>query len=319
VIRINHILCPLDLSEVSERALDHATALARWYGATITALHVWPTVSMTDMATHAPVVPAHLDESTRGDLEPGLERIVGPARQAGARMRTLVVDGDPAREILRQAVDTSADLLVMGTHGPPGLQRWILGSVTESVLRRAPCPVLTVATPAQARVSPVELQTILGAIDFSEASLRAVEYGFSLAQETRSRLVLLHVLAGFPDPAAEALFLSPDYADRVRQEAHDRLRSLVPEGAGDWCTREACVRVGRADREILRVAQEEGADLIVMGAQRRGGFDLMLFGSTIRAVAREAGCPVLAVPAPGRLDEARRPEPEDRQEERSAV
>jgi nucleotide-binding universal stress UspA family protein len=317
MVRIERILCPLDLSDVSERALDQATGLARWYGATISALYVWPTVPLTISATHAPVTLTQLDPATRRGLERELERFVASARQAGVQVNTLVAAGDPTLEILRQADETNADLLVMGTRGRAGLQRWVLGSVTEGVLRRAPFPVLTIAAPAQARASPADLGTILCAIDFSEASLRALEYGFSLAQEKRARLVLLQVVAGFEGRAEEALFLSPDFAGRVAQEAEARLRALVPEGADDWCIPESCVRAGSAAREILRVAAEKGADLIVMGVARKGWFDV-LFGSTIRAVERDARCPVLAVPAPGRHG-ARRAERRDRQEERRAI
>ena len=320
MIRIDHIVCPLDFSEVSEEALRQATELARWYGATITALYVWPTIPMGAIAAHSPVPPTHLDEHSRRDLTRELAGMVKRSGLAAAQVRALVVEGDPATEILRLAADHGADLLVMGTRGRSGLKRWILGSVTESVLRRAPCPVLTVTTRARAHVSPAQLRTIVCAVDFSEASLRAVEYGFSLAQEKRARLVLLHVVTGLGNPADEALFLSPDFATRVKEDALARLRSLVPERADDWSIPEARVGVGRADIEILRLARERSADLVVMGAQRRQGFDGLFSASTIRTVASKADCPVLAVPAPGRLAMSRPlAELHSRQEERSAV
>lgn len=320
MVRIDHIVCPLDFSEVSEAALRQATKLARWYGASVTALHVWPAIRMAAVATQSPVAPTHLEGPSRADLTRELERAAAGAGLPTARTRALVVEGDAVTEIVRLASDRGTDLVVMGTRGRAGLKRWLMGSVTEGVLRRAPCPVLTVTPRTQAYVSPVELRTIVCAVDFSEASLHALEYGFSLAQERRARLVLLHVVAGLGNPADEALFLSPDFARRVRGDALARLRSLVPEGAEDWSIPETRVGFGKAGTEILRLARERNADLVVMGARRKAGFDAPFSASTIRTVASQADCPVLAVPAPGRVVAARPISGfRSRQEERSAV
>lgn len=83
----------------------------------------------------------------------------------------------------------------MGTHGRGGFERLFLGSVTEKVLRTARCPVLTVPPPAEGAPSgPVLYKTILCPLDFSDSSMRALEYALSLAKESHARVILLHVL-----------------------------------------------------------------------------------------------------------------------------
>ena len=90
-----------------------------------------------------------------------------------------------------------ADLLVIGTHGRSGFERLVLGSVTEKVLRKASCPVLTVPKrlPDAVPVGPVLFKRILCPVDFSESSLHALSYAVSMAQEADGQLTVLHVVA----------------------------------------------------------------------------------------------------------------------------
>lgn len=295
MIRIDRILCPVDFSTASAQALEQAGRLAAWYGSSVTALHVWPTLPVAFAAPGPAIALPQLDSGRRQELTQELERAV---ERAGLTLRptsAVVAEGDPVTEILRRAFSDRVDLIVMGTHGRTGLQRWLLGSVTESVLRQAPCPVLAVRASGTTSVSPAGLDTIVCAIDFSDESTKALEQALSMAQERRSRLVLLHVITRLGSRADEALLFSTDFGSRLRRVALDRLRALLPADAEDWCRAEACVAVGRPDREILRTASEQGASLIVMGAASKG-FGLSSFRSNIRAVASASPCPLLVVP-----------------------
>jgi nucleotide-binding universal stress UspA family protein len=186
----------------------------------------------------------------------------------------------------------------MGTHGRRGYQRWLLGSVTERMLRKAACPVLTVPHEASGLASsPEQWTTIVCPVDFSPGSLAALEYALSLAQQVCARLVLLHVVEWFLEEAA-ASNAYPEFARYYRalhDEAVDRVRALIPEGARDWCRPEERITRGKPYEAILEVAAETSASVIVMGAQGRTGLGLALFGSTTQHVIRAAACPVLCV------------------------
>jgi nucleotide-binding universal stress UspA family protein len=209
--------------------------------------------------------------------------------------------GDPVKVIARVVAESHPDLLIMGTHGRGGFERLLLGSVAEKVLRLVGCPVLTVPPPGAA-AGPPSFKTILCAIDFGPSAIRALEYAFSLAKEADARLILLHVVESLADAAALAEpvgFSIPDFQKSLEHDASERLTALIPADARSWCRPEPLVTSGRAHREILRVAKDTQAELIVMGVQGRGAIDLLLFGSTTHHVIREAGAPVLTLRATG--------------------
>jgi nucleotide-binding universal stress UspA family protein len=194
-----------------------------------------------------------------------------------------------------------ADFLVVGSHGRSGFERLLLGSVTERLLRKAPCPTMVVPRLASDRPAntPVQFRKVLCSVDFSEGSLRALEYAVTLAEEGDAQLTVLHVIEVPPELRENPLAEGFD-VDRVRAEAEARslqhLRELIPQDARTYSTVETDVREGAAYWEILKVAAERSVDLIVMGVQGRGALDLLLFGSNTARVSRTATCPVLIVP-----------------------
>lgn len=300
MIAIKRILCPIDFLDICRRALEHAIALARWYESEISVLHVC-TVSLPPPAYAEPVTPLIMPVVDREALLEDLRRFAEPARAAGIQTTPVLREGNTVAEILEQARTWPADLVVVGTHGLGGFERLMLGSVTEKLLRKAPCPVLTVPPQAKSPFpgEPEIFKRILCPIDFSASSSKALNYALSLAQETNGSLVLIHVLEGFaePEPIALGHFTVPEYRRHLEHDAREQLRNLVPKDARDWCEPTEIVVVGKAYREILRVAEEKRADLIVMGVQGRGIADLTFFGSTTNHVVRAATCPVLTIRA----------------------
>jgi nucleotide-binding universal stress UspA family protein len=200
VIQITPILCPVDFSQFSRDALDHAVALARWYRADVTVMHVFdiPPVPppIAGFPVEATMLPTAVDSKVIADE---LGRF---ARQANAdgdiKIEVLVSIGNAAAEIVRQAQRLPADLLTLGTHGRSGFERLFLGSVTEKVLRTTRVPTMTIPPPVKTPDS-VPYRTILCPVDFSGESLRALEYALSLAQESDAEIIVLHVLDGFVD------------------------------------------------------------------------------------------------------------------------
>jgi len=303
--KITHILCPTDLSDVSTHAIDHAAEIARWSKARITALHVCEPLFMP-----VPGLPAPDNRVSPEDLRQARLRTNACFRAAidgGIPVEVIVDIGQPVNQILDRATTSAADLIVMGTHGAGGFEHLVLGSVAEKVLRRAPCPVLTVPPRARA-TSRLPFSRLLCAVDFSESSLEALQLAVSFAHDSGADLTLLHVIewpwAEPPSPTMDQL--SPehaaafaDYRRYLDTTATARLASLVPDGVrGQVTTR---LRYGKSYVEILHAAAEERADLIVMGVHGRRALDVMLFGSTTNQIVRHATCPVLTLRRPGNL------------------
>jgi nucleotide-binding universal stress UspA family protein len=297
MIQISSLLCPIDFSEFSRDALDHAVALAGWYRADLTVMHVVavPLVPVGGFAVEVPAAPGPVDTDEIADE---VRHFVGPAIEGtDITPATVVITGNPAVAIAKHAVQMAADMLVLGTHGRSGFDRLVLGSVTERLLRTVSVPILTVPPPVK-KPESVRYRHIVCPVDFSDESMRALEYALSLAQETAARLVLLHVLEGFLDEpdAGELRELKVfEYYEQLEQRAAQRLAAAVPDEARVWAHPDERVVKGKAYRQILRLAAEEGADLIVMGVRGRGALNQLLFGSTTHHVIREASCPVLTI------------------------
>ena len=300
MIEIRRILCPTDLSDIAPRAFDHALALARFHQAEVELAYV------SEPLLPGPVAPASyppwavLDPAVLGRLRSALEALAAPASALGIPVRIEVHEGHVVAQILERARAWPADVIVMGTHGRGGFERWVLGSVTEKVLRKALCPVLTVPPPAEGLhpSGTVLFRSIVCPVDFSGASVAALGYALKLAEESGAEITVLHVLEWLveDEPGARiAGFDVPEFRRYLERDARDRLQKVVPAEARDWCRPREQIVGGRPWREILRVAEEAHADLVVMGVRGRNPVDLALFGSTTQHVVRGAKCPVLVV------------------------
>ena len=296
MLGIKRILCPTDFSEYSHRALAHAIAVAKWNNARITVLHVVPVVFPPPLAVPAPAPPIPLDRKSRERLLLDLAAFAAPAERARIPVTVELVEGDAVAAILTAAEEGKADLIVLGTHGARGFERFVLGSVTEKVLRKADCPVMTIPR-GEPDGAPSEFlfEMILCPVDFSDCSSGALEAASSIARETEGGLVLLHVIEWLPADDPRLVRMRPEERAEVERSAREKLDALVQENPPPAAR---LVRGGRPYKEIVRAAEECGAGLIVMGVQGRGAIDLMLFGSTTHHVIREARCPVLTVRAP---------------------
>ncbi len=301
MIEIRRVLCPIDFSEHARRGLAHAVVIAKWYGSTITVLHVFSIVRPTGYVPDTRMVELiALTPDDRKRLVSEVQRFVNADSPPDVPIEVLVSEGDTAGEILRQATALPADLLVLGTHGRSGFRRLLLGSVTEKVLRQASCPVLSVprgagdAQPAP----PVVFKRILCAVDFSDCSLKGLSFALSLAQEADAHLLVVHVME-LPHELAEPLGFAQLNLDAYRtgyeRESLARLNDAIPDTVRAYCRVETQVLAGKPYREILHAADAHHSELIVMGIHGRGAVDLMLFGSTTQHVVRQASCPVLTL------------------------
>jgi len=155
MIKLRHILCPVDFSTYSDHAMCYAAALAGKFGAELTLLHVVAPVvaALPGEAALQDMVQVRSEEIEAACRE-RLEKTVGDLTAQGLQVQCRVLNGVPYLEIIRFARDSGTDLIVLGTHGRTGITQLLIGSVAERVVRKAPCPVLTVKNPEHDFVMP---------------------------------------------------------------------------------------------------------------------------------------------------------------------
>ena len=300
MIEIKRILCPVDFSDHSRHALHHAAAVARWYESTITLLYVHPVVPVAAAGPGAlEFSPFVVTAADREKLLASMKSFGEHETLSGVPVDFEVVEGSVPFEILDRASALHADLIVMGTHGRSGFERLMIGSVTEKVLRKASCPVLSVPPRAEdaGTLTPL-FKRILCAVDFSDCSMRALHFAMALAQETDGHLTVLNVVELPADAHERFAQLSPgirEYVAAMEEDHRQRLHSSVPDAVRAYCEVETIMVPGKPYREILRVAAEQQSDLIVIGIHGRGAADRLFFGSTTQHLVRQATCPVLTL------------------------
>ena len=279
------ILLATDGSEEAELATRTATDLA---GKTGSELHVVYVLVMPPEALHEPVgtVAAREDFERRGRAR--LDEFVGRLEASGgavggAHFRV----GSPAAEIVAQAEETGAGLVVLGSRGLGAMSRALMGSVSDSVVRHAPCPVLVV------REEPLAFPTrILVATDGSEEAKLAATTAAALAGGTDSELHVVTV-----GPFVPTVFAATEEEPgRMAREARRTLDEQVGliEAAGGRVA-QAHLRLGGAAEEIVALAEDVGAGLIAMGSRGRGGIRRALMGSVSEGVVRHAHCAVMII------------------------
>jgi len=298
MVKFTRILYPTDLSIAAAPALEYAASLTRWYGASLTVMHVVPTLDAIQIppdalgeATHVVYPP------TRDAITADMRRILDLDRFEGLDVHVMVETGDPDRVIVDQALTQGSSLVVMGTHGRRGFDRLFHGAVAERVLRRAHCPVLMIpphVTPAPE--DPI-FTRILCPVDFSPASQQAFGFALDLASQSNGTVTAMHALEWMADddPAPYGPFNVAAYRGHLEADAEARLRTLADSEPHPWCEVRPVVVTGRSHREILGQAAAVNANLIVMGSHGRGGMGGVFFGSTTQHVVRAAECPVLVV------------------------
>jgi len=300
MVTFTHVLYPTDLSEASRPAIRYAATIARWYGARLTVLHVVPTfdpISVPSDRFGAATTVVH--PPTREAVEVEVRGTLPPDQVSGLELAVVAAAGDPVRVIVEHAA--AADLVVMGAHGRSGFDRLLSGSVTERVFQLASCPVLAVPPQAASAGEPEAVfRRILCPVEFSPSSERALDVALDLARQANGVLTAATVIEWLAEeePRTTAHFNVSEFRQHLIADTRTRLRGLLSDQSRTWCDIDEVIRLGRAHREVLRLAAEQQSDLIVMGAQGRGGASLAFFGSTTPPVVRGATCPVLVVRSP---------------------
>jgi nucleotide-binding universal stress UspA family protein len=292
------IVLATDFSESGLKAYRYAVSLALGLKARLLILNVLPTAMTLD--PEFPVSALYLKQ-LHEESKAELERLSLRAEQDGVQFETRQIPGDPGDRIISTADEEKAALIVLGTHGRTGLDRVLLGSVAEKVVRGAHCPVMTVCGTEAAAEPPlgalIPVDCFLVPMDFSECAQEAFEFAVSLAKPVGGALRLVHAFEPSAYPLDFSLFRVTD-EKALHARMRERLRELVAILRTQGVSAEEACQVGLPPEVILAQANRTPGSIIVMGTHGRRGWQHLTMGSVAERVIRHAACPVLTVKSP---------------------
>ncbi|MFQ5553452.1 MAG: universal stress protein [Thermoplasmata archaeon] len=298
-VKITRILVPTDFSTSAEAACRLGARLAMRADAKLILFHALPGFDLVEEVGRGKgKTQVEVLSNVRDRMQGWFETVVPEEVRRFLSVEVKVKVGEPVPGIAWAVTRSDVDLILMGTHGRTGLAHLVVGSVTEAVLRTVPVPVLALRPGHEDRTATA-VRRILWATDLSPVSERAWRYTLTLADLLGADVILLHVihpneLAGLADQPVPP----PDrwierYLAPLERELGSRGRAVGPLGLhARWK-----VLVGVPAEVIVRQAQAEEADLIVVGTHGRTGLRHVVLGSVAETVIRKAPCPVLAVKA----------------------
>jgi nucleotide-binding universal stress UspA family protein len=295
MLTLRTIVCPIDFSETSRHALRWAVALAVRRQSRLTIV-----AAVEPLLAEAARV--RLQQDLRTETRSVLKEFVDPVISRVQIAYELEVDiGHAPDLILAAASRQSADLIVMGTRGIGGLQKLLVGSTTERVLRRTRIPILAVPDAADQSdgsadaTAATPIVTVLVGTDFSEASANAIRWASDIARTHAALLLVTHIVRPLIMPVEWTGHLEDVNNERLAA-ARAQLEAQSGEAATDLQT-ENLVTLGQPVESIAAIAETRKVSLIVMGLT---GTDRTLAprpGSTAYGVVSSVHVPVLVVPA----------------------
>ncbi len=319
------IMCAIDFSEFTNITLSYGIAWAKEFGAQLSLCHV-----VAKQLTHTNYAPSYIDFQNYETYEKdqicqAKKRLENLVKSYDLPIDVIVIAGHSADEIGRIAVEKDIDLVIAATHGHSGIKRFLIGSVTERLIKTLPCPLLVLHAQKIHFVSQIDhhihLKKILVGCDFSPDSTLAFEYALSLAQEFQTELHLAHVLKPSDSfnmtPSDHMMFQTGDamrwnqsnlqtmngIENIEKQEKKNillsrlekKLLNMIPEECNNWCTPATILLEGTPYQELINYSEHKNIDLIVLGIHGHSLLENLLIGSTTDRVIRRASCSILAV------------------------
>ena len=284
-VSLKSILVATDFSSVSDIATCYAKALALNFRSSVEIVHVFDPSVVT--AKLEGIFRTPVKERQELSIE-AMEKLQRDFSASGIDVHTTLPEGHPPHQaLLRFARQHEPELIVAGTHSRGGLERLVLGSTAEELIRNAACPVLTVGPHARCPgPGPLAFRTIVYATDFSVQASKAAVYALSFAQDSGAHLYFCHIAA------AEATAAENKELDAMFNAA---LNKMIPESVYEWCSPQTVVRHGHPAAAILELADNVNADLIVLGARNASFWLTHVEHGLTPDLLAEARCPVMTV------------------------
>jgi nucleotide-binding universal stress UspA family protein len=294
MLSIKTILVPVDFSERSVHAAEHAVVLANRFNSQLVLTHVIPPAPFEYAAFDGGAytgAPMGGEQEIRASMEQRL--CVLAARIRGKQpIQTTVLIGDPAREIENQARELNADLLVMPTHGYGPFRRFILGSLTTKVLHDVACPVFTGAhIPEITPFNPEPYKRIACAIDLGPHSEAVLRWAWDFAQAHEEDLTVIHAAPLLEIGGAHGDMFPAETRQGLLKAAQSEIKSLM-EKVG--CRAQVHVECANPATYIHDVADENYVDVLIIGRSPDHGL-LGRLRTHAYAIIREAPCPVISI------------------------
>lgn len=274
------LLVATDFSRSSIAALSYAENLVKLYGTELLLTHVVSTGNASPPEPLAVFAAPEIGQAMAEDLE----QLTNQLRRRGIQARAILAEGPVADALETLVQDEKPSLLVIGTHGAHGLERLILGSTAEAILRKVSCPVLTVG-PNCANITPknLALQTIVYATVLQHPSEAALLYAASLARALHAHVQLVHAIDEINDLPGKSF-------DKEVQSQSD----LLTEALKGSDSKVSVHRVyGEPVEAIIRRVIATQADLIVLGAERGRKLAAFMPAGVAYGLIRSAPCPVI--------------------------
>jgi nucleotide-binding universal stress UspA family protein len=290
----DNILVPTDGSEYADHATEHALSLAERFDATVHALRVVDIAMLAGPFNAGGVDTAFVDrvrKQARTDIERVENRWGVPDRFRGE-----VRDGTPSTTILSYVDEHDIDLVGMGTHGRTGLRRFVLGSVTEHVLRASSVPVLAArGDEGEPRALPYE--DILVPTDGSRCAVGAVDHALAIADACGATIHAVTVVDTRPPRATPGGAVPSEYLERIKADGTEAVSDVTARAESAGVAVRSETLEGRPSERLLAYAEGKEIGLTVMGTHGRSGLQRFLLGSTTERLVRESSFPVMAVPS----------------------
>ncbi len=316
------IMCAIDFSDFSNIILAHGKSLASQFGSTLSLCHIVTGSLMVSSLGHSYI---HYTDIETDRIDSAKKKLVKMSEQLDFECEIIVSSGHVADEINHIAQENNFDMVIAATHGGSGIKRFLVGSVTDRLVKILQCPLLVLYTKEKHQASPIDetikFKRILVGCDFSPDSKLAFDYALSLAQEFQTQLYLAHVIRPTEQiQLTESDYIKTqgsDYINWTRSEYLDiqqitkddnlsdktdlfsrleeRLSNMVTEDSKNWCTPITTLLEGQPYKELIAYALQKEMDMIVVGVHGHSLLERFMVGSTAERVISQASCPVLVV------------------------
>ena len=296
---IRNILVPVDFSKPSKEAAVYALSLAKHLKAKLRLVHA---IDLNSYALYGDPTSTPYVETTTSDLDIAKKSMDALVRELGDQSistgHNVVTTESMTDFIESECKQFDIDLIVMSTHGRTGFTDFVIGSVAKLVVRKAPCPVLTLTPQAIERQASVSIRKVLHPTDFSDASMLAAKYASGICEDFNAALHIGHFVdyTHLAFLHSHRMWDNQSLTEEIQKTVKDRLDSYAKKlESSKSMESNTVIYEGHTGDGICKTAKEEDTDLIVMATNGRGGIKRLVLGSVAERVLATSPCPVITL------------------------